>query len=248
MLEQQLAYVTQSEEKHQRNDFPVEGSSKDNNCELMSENDDDDESTILEQELYEQRQEEEKNKLFCCSKSGHEVELTKLLSDSQTPLSQILRSDYPGVLSEYLDLYDQLIQDEQAEFSSSDEATSSEDEGDELELMTPPESGNSLEISLDSLLSKNDTSNSINNLRIRDIQTLAEEADRHKPLKSSLRQLEVPHQKVIPFIRGDLRDYQRIGVDWLISMHKSKISGAIADEPRIREKNNDRRFSFVVVF
>eukprot|EP00324_Dicrateria_rotunda_P004960 CAMPEP_0206159886 /NCGR_PEP_ID=MMETSP1474-20131121/6265_1 /ASSEMBLY_ACC=CAM_ASM_001110 /TAXON_ID=97495 /ORGANISM="Imantonia sp., Strain RCC918" /LENGTH=99 /DNA_ID=CAMNT_0053560901 /DNA_START=1160 /DNA_END=1456 /DNA_ORIENTATION=+ len=61
------------------------------------------------------------------------------------------------------------------------------------------------------------------------IHKAAEYATIHQPTGTTLSTTSIK-TKVPDLIRGTLREYQHIGLDWLVSMYDAKLNGILADE------------------
>jgi SNF2 family DNA or RNA helicase len=61
------------------------------------------------------------------------------------------------------------------------------------------------------------------------ITRAASKAKKAQPLGTTLQTATI-HTKVPFLMRGTLREYQHIGLDWLVSMYESKLNGILADE------------------
>ena len=61
------------------------------------------------------------------------------------------------------------------------------------------------------------------------ISLAAENAVKHQPTGTTLSTTKIK-TKIPSLLRGKLREYQHIGLDWLVSMYDAKLNGILADE------------------
>uniref|UniRef100_M3ZIC4 E1A binding protein p400 n=1 Tax=Xiphophorus maculatus TaxID=8083 RepID=M3ZIC4_XIPMA len=168
----------------------------------------DEESTIEEQEVME-------------GETDHKAELIDLAKDAEMSLDA-LKKQYAGA---YADDFEW-----PQPSSCSDEDDVEETEEMECVPSSPPEA-----VVIDSLLSMDQqrstdksTSNS-NGKAGRDIAEVAAATELLLP-KGSLRITTSTRSPAPVLLHGLLREYQQIGVDWLVNLHKKRLNGILADE------------------
>ncbi|XP_054906489.1 E1A-binding protein p400 isoform X7 [Poeciliopsis prolifica] len=168
----------------------------------------DEESTIEEQEVIE-------------GETDHKAELIDLAKDAEMSLDA-LKKQYAGAYA------DDFEWPQPSSCSEEDDV----EETEEMECVpsSPPEA-----VVIDSLLSMDQqrsadksTSNS-NGKAGRDIAEVAAATELLLP-KGSLRITTSAHSPAPALLHGLLREYQQIGVDWLVSLHKKRLNGILADE------------------
>jgi len=205
----------------------------------------DEESTIEEQEDYER---------FNCV---IENEVETLVNDAKTDLNMLLRHEYPGALTDYLN--DQpLAEDWEADdFFGGGSAVEDSDAqcgvGDHSDNIAPSHRV----YSLHTLLPHNkertssgsnissigsgseDTNNKINgDLNRKDLIELSETAETHLP-KSVINcnsTITVQQQQTSPLFKGRLREYQTVAVQWLDKMYSAGLPAILADESGLGRK------------
>ncbi|XP_029115215.1 E1A-binding protein p400 isoform X3 [Scleropages formosus] len=168
----------------------------------------DEESTIEEQEATE-------------VSSDQQAELAELSKEAEMPLD-ILVKQYAGAYSEDFNWPQRHVQSE-------------DDESDE-EMEEPPLGGPHEAVLIDSLLSveqyrgpEKPLSPGADGKPQRDIAEVA--AATELLLPKGLARITSSVRGAAPFLlHGPLREYQQIGVDWLISLHKRRLNGILADE------------------
>ncbi|XP_014330426.1 E1A-binding protein p400 isoform X9 [Xiphophorus maculatus] len=175
---------------------------------LVDEEATDEESTIEEQEVME-------------GETDHKAELIDLAKDAEMSLDA-LKKQYAGA---YADDFEW-----PQPSSCSDEDDVEETEEMECVPSSPPEA-----VVIDSLLSMDQqrstdksTSNS-NGKAGRDIAEVAAATELLLP-KGSLRITTSTRSPAPVLLHGLLREYQQIGVDWLVNLHKKRLNGILADE------------------
>ncbi|XP_037537104.1 E1A-binding protein p400 [Nematolebias whitei] len=175
---------------------------------LIDEDVSDEESTIEEQELMEGR-------------IDHKAELNALAKDAEMSLDA-LKKQYAGAYAESFEW--------PQPSPHSDEGDMEETEGMECASGSPPQA-----VLIDSLLSMDqyrgaDKATSDSNRKLgRDIAEVAAATELLLP-KGSLRTTSSTRSPAPFLLHGVLREYQQIGVDWLINLHKKQLNGILADE------------------
>ncbi|XP_034727184.1 E1A-binding protein p400 isoform X6 [Etheostoma cragini] len=169
----------------------------------------DEESTIEEQEAME-------------GEADHKAELVDLAKDAEMPLDA-LRNQYAGA---YMDSFDW-----PQPSPHSDEDGMEETEETECPAGSPPEA-----VLIDSLLSVDQyrgadkaTSSDSDRKPARDIAEVAAATELILP-KGSFRTTSSTRNTAPFLLHGSLREYQQIGVDWLVNLHKKHLNGILADE------------------
>ncbi|KAK4337266.1 hypothetical protein RND71_043264 [Anisodus tanguticus] len=178
---------------------------------LDSEDEEDDENTIAEQEKQE-------NKIESAQ------ELKDLEDEANIPIEKLLEK--LGVDLENEDCDESLI---------SEEETDVEETGDEEESVESDENSNEEvekeEVGVEYLINFDSEKTIIEKksgptLEITDIAAGAESI---QPKGNTLSAVQV--QTKVPFLlKGSLREYQHIGLDWLVAMYDKKLNGILADE------------------
>ncbi|XP_055080284.1 E1A-binding protein p400 isoform X3 [Periophthalmus magnuspinnatus] len=168
----------------------------------------DEESTIDEQEAME-------------GQADHKIELGDLAKEAEMPLDA-LKKQYAGA---YADGFEW----PKPSPPKDDEDTDSEDT--ECEEGSPPEA-----VVIDSLLSVEQykggdkaTSSSSDGKSAKDIAEVAAATELLLP-KGSFRTTTSTRSPAPILLHGSLREYQQIGVDWLVSLFKKRLNGILADE------------------
>ncbi|XP_062273310.1 E1A-binding protein p400 isoform X2 [Scomber scombrus] len=169
----------------------------------------DEESTIEEQEAME-------------GVADHKAELVDLAKNAEMPLDALMKQ-YAGA---YIDTFEW-----PQPSPHSDENDMEETEGMDCPVSSPPEA-----VLIDSLLSvdqyraadKASTSDSDGN-PARDIAEVAAATELILP-KGSFRTTSSTRSPAPFLLHGSLREYQQIGVDWLVNLHKKHLNGILADE------------------
>lgn len=65
--------------------------------------------------------------------------------------------------------------------------------------------------------------------RQKELNNFAEEAQKFQPKGYTLETTQVK-TAVPPLIRGTLREYQMVGLDWLVTLYEKGLNGILADE------------------
>ncbi|XP_018524586.1 E1A-binding protein p400 isoform X1 [Lates calcarifer] len=176
---------------------------------LVDEDVPDEESTIEEQEAME-------------GEADHKTELVNLAKDAEMPLDALMKQ-YAGA---YVDGFDW-----PQPSPHSDEDDMEETEEMENPVRSPPEA-----VLIDSLLSVDQyrgadkaTSCDSDGKPARDIAEVAAATELILP-KGSLRTTSTTRNPAPFLLHGSLREYQQIGVDWLVNLHKKHLNGILADE------------------
>ncbi|XP_069380237.1 E1A-binding protein p400 isoform X5 [Paralichthys olivaceus] len=178
------------------------------NMSLFDEDVPDEVSTIEEQEAME-------------GEADHKSELVDLAKNAEIPLDTLMKQ-YAGA---YVDSF------EWPQPSPSDEEDMEESEETESPVGSPPEA-----VLIDSLLNVDQyrgadkaTSCGTSGKPARDIAEVAAATELILP-KGSFR-TTCSSRSPAPFLlHGSLREYQQIGVDWLVNLHKKHLNGILADE------------------
>ncbi|KAL6114569.1 ep400 [Pungitius sinensis] len=166
----------------------------------------DEESTIEEQEAME-------------GEADHKAELVDLAKDAEMPLDA-LKKQYAGA---YVGSFEW-------------PQPSDEDEAVETEEMECPTGSSAEAVLIDSLLSVDQyrgadkaTSSDPDKKPARDIAEVAAATELILP-KGSFRTNSSTRSAAPILLHGLLREYQQIGVDWLVNLHKKHLNGILADE------------------
>ncbi|XP_040897887.1 E1A-binding protein p400 isoform X2 [Toxotes jaculatrix] len=169
----------------------------------------DEESTIEEQEAME-------------GEADHKTELVDLAKDADVPLDALMKQ-YAGA---YVDSFEW-----PQPSPHSDEDDMDESEEVETPAGSPPEA-----VLIDSLLSVDQyrgadkaTSCDSDGKPARDIAEVAAATELILP-KGSFRTTSTTRSPAPFLLHGALREYQQIGVDWLVNLHKKHLNGILADE------------------
>ncbi|KAJ3642802.1 hypothetical protein Zmor_025555 [Zophobas morio] len=185
--------------------------------------DEDDEDTIQEQERVEGEQ-------------NHQQELEDLKAENDMSIEE-LRKKYSGPLPPVSDDEDPKMSDvSEDEYEPSDESTRSSDEDDEVEeevsdMEASENESQGEDLGLKSLLEDShtegeETKTDKNNDLINDAAAIAESI---QPKGNTLSSTNV--STTVPFLlKLPLREYQHIGLDWLVTMYERKLNGILADE------------------
>ncbi|XP_043967300.1 E1A-binding protein p400 isoform X7 [Gambusia affinis] len=194
-------------EKVDKTEVANTGRKRKSSFSLVDEEATDEERTIEEQEVME-------------GETDHKAELIDLAKDAAMSLDA-LKKQYAGAYAD--------------DFEWPQPSSCSDDDVEETQEMecfpsSPPEA-----VVIDSLLSMDQqrsadksTSNS-NGKAGRDIAEVAAATELLLP-KGSLR-ITTPTRSPAPvLLHGLLREYQQIGVDWLVNLHKKRLNGILADE------------------
>uniref|UniRef100_A0A673A170 E1A binding protein p400 n=1 Tax=Sphaeramia orbicularis TaxID=375764 RepID=A0A673A170_9TELE len=168
----------------------------------------DEESTIEEQEAME-------------DEADHKAELVDLAKDAEMPLDALVKQ-YAGA---YADGF------EWPKPSPQEEEDMEEPEEMECPEGSPPEA-----VLIDSLLSVEQyrgtdkaSSSDSDGKPARDIAEVAASTELILP-KGSFRTTSSSRSPAPFLLHGSLREYQQIGVDWLVNLHKKHLNGILADE------------------
>ncbi|XP_026198066.1 E1A-binding protein p400 isoform X2 [Anabas testudineus] len=176
---------------------------------LVDEDVPDEESTIEEQEAME-------------GEADHNSELVDLAKDAEMPLDALMKQ-YAGA---YVDSFEW-----PQPSPHSDDDDMEETEEMENPIGSPPEA-----VLIDSLLSVDQyrgadkaTSSDSNEKPARDIAEVAAATEVILP-KGSFRTTSSSRSPAPFLLHGSLREYQQIGVDWLVNLYKKRLNGILADE------------------
>ncbi|XP_074525640.1 E1A-binding protein p400 isoform X2 [Halichoeres trimaculatus] len=169
----------------------------------------DEEGTIEEQEVME-------------GETDHKAELVDLAKDAEMPLDALVKQ-YAGA---YADGFEW-----PQPSPHSDEEDMEETEEVECPVGSPPEA-----VMIDSLLSVDQyrgadkaSSSDSDGKPGRDIAEVAATTELILP-KGSFRTTSSTRSPAPILLHGSLREYQQIGVDWLVNLHKKHLNGILADE------------------
>ncbi|XP_063752794.1 E1A-binding protein p400 isoform X2 [Eleginops maclovinus] len=167
----------------------------------------DEESTIEEQETME-------------GEADHKAELVDLAKNAEMPLDA-LKKQYAGAYVESFEW--------PQPSPHSDEEDMEETEEKECSLGSPPEA-----VLIDSLLNVEqyrgaDKASDSERKPARDIAEVAAATELILP-KGSFRTTSSTRSPAPLLLHGSLREYQQIGVDWLVNLHKKNLNGILADE------------------
>ncbi|XP_068897881.1 helicase domino [Tenebrio molitor] len=184
--------------------------------------DEDDEDTIQEQEQAEGEQ-------------NHQQELDDLKTENDMSIEE-LRRKYSGLPPPLSDNDDDMKMSEESEESehSVGYVTDDSDENDidsDMDVSENESQGEGDDLGLKSLLEDShnegeDTKTDKNNDLINDAAAIAESI---QPKGNTLSSTNVSTK--VPFLlKLPLREYQHIGLDWLVTMYERKLNGILADE------------------
>ncbi|KAM3611754.1 uncharacterized protein V6R79_023586 [Siganus canaliculatus] len=169
----------------------------------------DEESTIEEQEVME-------------GEADHVAELADLAKDAEMPLDAVVKQ-YAGA---YADSFEWPQPSPQSDDDDMDET-----EDVECPAVSPPEA-----VLIDSLLSVDQyrgadkaASSDSDGKPGKDIAEVAAATELILP-KGSFRTTSSTRSPAPFLLHGSLREYQQIGVDWLVNLHKKHLNGILADE------------------
>ncbi|XP_028312261.1 E1A-binding protein p400 isoform X2 [Gouania willdenowi] len=168
----------------------------------------DEENTIEEQEIME-------------GNADHKAELVDLAKDAEMPL-EVLIKQYTGAYADSFEWPKPSL--------PSDDDEMEENEEMEGPFGSPPEA-----VLIDSLLTVDQyraekaTSFDANGKPARDIAEVAAATELILP-KGSFKTISSARNPVPHLLHGSLREYQQIGVDWLVNLHKKRLNGILADE------------------
>ncbi|RZB39782.1 helicase domino, partial [Asbolus verrucosus] len=183
--------------------------------------DEDDEDTIKEQEQLEGEQ-------------NHEQELEDLRAENDMSIEE-LRKKYSGPPPSVSDDEDDAKMSEPSddEYEPSDESAESSEDNDinDTDMEASENESQGEDLGLKSLLEDShnegeDTKTDKNNDLINDAAAIAESI---QPKGNTLSSTNVSTK--VPFLlKLPLREYQHIGLDWLVTMYERKLNGILADE------------------
>ncbi|XP_008274949.1 E1A-binding protein p400 isoform X4 [Stegastes partitus] len=187
----------------------VASSAKKRKSSLSMVDEDDEESTIEEQEGME-------------GETDHKAELVDLAKDAEMPLDALMKQ-YAGA---YADSFEW----------PQPSPCSDDDEMEETEEMECPSGSPPEAVLIDSLLSVDQyrgadkaTSSDSDGKPGRDIAEVAAATELILP-KGSFRTTSSNRSPAPFLLHGSLREYQQIGVDWLVNLYKKHLNGILADE------------------
>lgn len=174
----------------------------------VSEDVPDEESTIEEQEAME-------------DEADHKAELVDLAKDAEMPLDALVKQ-YAGAYAD--------------SFEWPKPSPQEEEDLEEAEEMECPEGSPPEAVLIDSLLSVEQyrgtdkaSSSDADGKPARDIAEVAASTELILP-KGSFRTTSSSRSPAPFLLHGSLREYQQIGVDWLVNLHKKHLNGILADE------------------
>ncbi|XP_043571286.1 E1A-binding protein p400 isoform X2 [Chiloscyllium plagiosum] len=160
----------------------------------------------------------------------HQTELADLAKQAEIPLEDLVRQ-YAGAYSENFD------------WPAPDSSDSEDDDYEDVEEMAEefdaefdsPEQ----EVAIDSLLS-------VDQYRV--VERVHNPAEGRRPRKD-IAEVSAVAEPILPkgtaryassvrnaapfLLRGTLREYQQIGIDWLAGLHRRKLNGILADDSRL---------------
>ncbi|XP_078277913.1 LOW QUALITY PROTEIN: E1A-binding protein p400-like [Rhinoraja longicauda] len=162
----------------------------------------------------------------------HQTELADLARQAEMPLEDLMRQ-YAGAYSEN---FDWPVPDS----SNSEDDDYEEDEEEMEEEMSADPGCVEQEVAIDSLLSveqyrvaeRVNTNPSEGRRPRKDIAEVSAAAEPLLP-KGIARYSSMVRNPAPFLLRGTLRDYQQIGVDWLAALHRRKLNGILADDSRL---------------
>uniref|UniRef100_H3CDB1 E1A binding protein p400 n=1 Tax=Tetraodon nigroviridis TaxID=99883 RepID=H3CDB1_TETNG len=171
----------------------------------------DEESTTAEQEVME-------------GEADHKAELFDLAKDAEVPLD-VLAKQYAGAYAEGFEWPQSSLQSDDDEDDDMDDTKGVDPDG------TAPGA-----VVIDSLLNvdqycaSDKSASSVSDGKPgRDIAEVAAATELILP-KGSFRTTSSTHSPAPFLLHGSLREYQQIGVDWLMNLYKKKLNGILADE------------------
>ncbi|XP_059614802.1 helicase domino isoform X2 [Phlebotomus argentipes] len=170
----------------------------------------DDEESIMEQEN------KEKNK-------DHKKEIAELEADNEMSIEDLMAKYKTLSKAEKMEVDSDDDDDETSDDEGSDDKSEneSEEEEEESEEDEPKDDG----LSLQNLFNEDGGGNNKDQL-IDDAAAIAESI---QPKGNTLSSTNVVTE--VPFLlKHTLREYQHIGLDWLVTMHDRKLNGILADE------------------
>ncbi|XP_061672589.1 E1A-binding protein p400 isoform X4 [Syngnathoides biaculeatus] len=168
----------------------------------------DEDSTIEEQEVME-------------GEADHKAELVELAKDAELPLDA-LRKQYAGA---YTEGFEWPLPSPQSNLDDEEEI-----EGISSPASSPPEA-----VVIDSLLivdqfrTPEKMSCNSDGKPARDISEVAAATELLLP-KGAFKTTSSTHNPAPHLLHGSLREYQQIGVDWLVNLYKKHLNGVLADE------------------
>ncbi|XP_029959857.1 E1A-binding protein p400 isoform X2 [Salarias fasciatus] len=210
-LQQASAKVSSqsSGDKADKEEGPSAAKKRKGNFSLSEGHGTDEESTIEEQEVME-------------GEADHKAELVDLAKDAEMPLDALIKQ-YAGA---YADSFEW----------PQPSPHSDEDEMEETDEVEGPAGSSSEPVLIDSLLSVDQyrgadkaASSDSSGKSGRDIAEVAAATEQILP-KGSLRTTSTTRSPAPALLHGSLREYQQIGVDWLVNLHKKHLNGILADE------------------
>ena len=161
----------------------------------------DDESTISEQEAAE------------LSLTVWETEVDDLEADAATDLSMLIRQNYPGLLTAYLE-----------------EEEDEDDDDDDMDIDSDLEDSESHNLlSIESLLESKESKPEKTNgdLNRKDLIEISRIAESYLPKSVINCNRTIANPKLFA---GKLREYQLVALDWLSTMYREKLPAILADE------------------
>ncbi|XP_069562809.1 E1A-binding protein p400 isoform X5 [Brachyistius frenatus] len=198
-----------SGEKAEKEEVATSAKKRKSNLSLVDEDVTDEESTIEEQEGME-------------ADADHKAELVDLAKDAERPLDALMKQ-YAGA---YADGFQWPQPSPHGD----------EDEMEEIEEMECPAGSPPEAVLIDSLLSVDQyrgadkaTSSDSDGKPGRDIAEVAAATELILP-KGTFRTTSSTRSPAPFLLHGSLREYQQIGVDWLVNLYKKHLNGILADE------------------
>uniref|UniRef100_A0A1E1X3Q5 Putative chromatin remodeling complex wstf-iswi small subunit n=1 Tax=Amblyomma aureolatum TaxID=187763 RepID=A0A1E1X3Q5_9ACAR len=203
--------------------------------EFMVEDEEDDEATLEEQE------EQEKS-------VDHKEELEDLLMEGEMPLDALCEkyggayasdAEVPNAAgSSGEDEEEDDTADNERDTDNSDEEMDEEEEDDDMETSSEGEVQEDIGMEYlinpmsDEVVSEGKTENAAEDTSkgpTKEITDIAATAQSFQPKGNTLSTTQV-QTKVPWLLKHSLREYQHIGLDWLVTMHDKKLNGILADE------------------
>eukprot|EP00794_Sanderia_malayensis_P014257 gene14257-15744_t len=194
--------VEEMEGDDQNDSDECEDAVDDDEFDAMDESDADDEQTLDEQEKKERGQ------------IDHKEEIHNLEKEGDMPLSELLKL-YDIEQSELGVAQDEKNEDEQSESLANEDSSDDNEEGTEA-LLEPAED-------------QPDKDENLGKVPDEMLNDVAATAESLQPKGFTLSTTEV--KTAVPFLLyHKLREYQHIGLDWLVTMYDKQLNGILADE------------------
>ncbi|XP_019852163.1 PREDICTED: helicase domino-like isoform X2 [Amphimedon queenslandica] len=189
-----------TEVKSPAEEMDCEASNDDDYSSVSDGDDPEDETTIAEQEAFEET-------------DDHSQEISMLEEEGKLPVEELLRH-YMQSKSDSTFMSD-VETDYSGSYGSHDEFSDNEEVGDD-------------DLGLESLVYFDDEKEEIGQTE-QGFNDAAAAAEQFQPKGTTLSTTEVKTK--VPFLlRHELREYQQIGLDWLVAMNERRLNGILADE------------------